>query len=93
MNELREIHCVVTGRVQRVMYRDFVQRKARGLNLRGYVENKEDGSVVVVAQGSETDLERFIEHLHKGPFAAKVLNVNVTWRQPLEEFEGFKITY
>ena len=93
MGDLQEIQCIVTGRVQRVMYRDFVQRKARGMSLRGSVENKEDGSVVIVAQGSEMDLERLIEHLHKGPFAAKVLNVAVDWREPKKKLEGFRIKY
>ena len=75
------------------MYRDFAQRKARGLRLRGTVENKDDGSVVVVAQGPEKDLRRLVEHLREGSFASKVLHVAVRWREPTEAFEGFTITY
>ncbi len=76
-----------------VMFRDFVQRKARSLGLRGTVENLEDGSLEAVAQGKVEDLETLIEHLHKGPFLARVLRVDVSWREPNEEFQGFKIIY
>jgi len=76
-----------------VMFRDFIQRKARGLDLSGFVENKGDGSVHTIVQGREENLEKFIEHLHKGPFLAKVARVAVEWREPKETFSGFKIKY
>jgi acylphosphatase len=88
-----EIECFVVGRVQGVLFRDFIQRKAKPLGIRGFVENLEDRSVHVVAQGSEGDLERLIELLHKGPFLARVARVNVTWRKPKEVFDDFKIRY
>lgn len=76
-----------------VMYRDFVQRKARALGITGTVENKEDRSVFVVAQGTEENLQKLIEHLHKGPFLARVARVDVEWREPRDTFQGFKILY
>jgi len=90
---MKEINCKVTGKVVMVLFRDFVQRKASGLGLVGYVENLEDGSVHVVARGDEENLEKLIEHLHKGPFLARVARVNVEWREPQEEYSGFKIEY
>lgn len=90
---MKEIRCNITGKVQMVMYRDFVQRKARGLNISGTVENREDRSVEVVAQGTEENLQKLIEYLHKGPFLARVARVDVEWREPQENFSGFKIIY
>ncbi|MBL7045675.1 MAG: acylphosphatase [Parcubacteria group bacterium] len=90
---MQEIKCKISGKVQMVMFRDFIQRKARTLALRGTVENLQDGSVEVVAQGREEDLETLIEYLNKGPFLARVLRVSVDWREPSREFEGFKIIY
>ena len=90
---LKEIRCKITGKVQMVMYRDFVQRKARGLNISGTVENREDRSVEVVAQGTEENLQKLIEYLHKGPFLARVARVDVEWRESVETFQGFKIIY
>ena len=89
----KEIECKVTGKVQMVMYRDFAQRNARGLNLQGFVENLPDGSVRVVAQGLEESLEEYVVRLHKGPFMARVMRVDVTWRDPEEDYREFKIIY
>lgn len=79
--------------MQMVMFRDFIQRKARSLGIAGAVENMDDRSVRIVAQGAEDALETLIEHLHKGPFYARVTRVNVEWREPTETFSGFKIVY
>jgi len=89
----KEIHCRITGKVQMVIYRDFVQRKARALGISGTVENKEDRSVEVIAQGEEENLKKLIEHLHKGSFLARVAQVEVEWREPDESLEGFTILY
>lgn len=89
----KEIRARVGGRVQMVMFRDFVQRKARALNISGTVLNKDDGTVAIVAQGSEENLRTLIEHLHKGPFLARVARVDVEWREPKEHYVGFKILY
>ena len=79
--------------MQMVMYRDFVQRKARALSISGTVENKEDRTVEVIAQGMEESLEKFVELLHKGSFLARVARVDVEWRESKEKFQGFKILY
>jgi len=85
--------CTITGKVQMVMFRDFIQRKARALNISGTVENGEDGSVRVVAQGDEKSLQTFIEYLHKGPFLARVARVGISWKEPVIPLSGFKIIY
>jgi len=93
MAERKEIECRITGKVQMVLFRDFVQRKARSLGVVGQVRNANGGSVYVVAQGAEEDLEKLVSHLHKGPFMARVANVKVRWRNPQEKFLDFKIVY
>lgn len=92
-DDIHEIECRISGKVQMVMFRDFAQRKARGLGIRGTVQNMDDGSVKVVAQGHEEELEALIQYLHKGPFTARVARVDVNWREPTREFDGFKILY
>jgi len=76
-----------------VMFRDFVQRKTRALGLQGYAQNMTDGSLYVVAQGEEEHLQKLIEHLHKGPFLAKVARVDVEWGELEEPLSGFHIRY
>ncbi len=92
-NMKKEIRCTITGRVQMVMFRDFVARKAHAFDLSGTVQNRDDGSVRVIAQGEEENLTQLITYLHKGPFLARVARVDVEWREPSEMFQGFKILY
>ena len=50
----------IYGRVFNVGFRRYVHRYALQCNLVGYVENdRADGSVHIVAEGEETDLDRF----------------------------------
>lgn len=88
-----EIRCVITGRVQMVMFRDFAQRKARGLRLAGTVHNLDDGSVEVIAQGDKESFERLIDKLRTGPLLAHVDDVHIEWRKPTQSFDGFKIIF
>jgi acylphosphatase len=91
--ERHEIHVHLHGKVQMVMFRDFIQRKARTLALVGYVCNLEGGVVEVVAQGPEDKLNTLILHLNKGPFLARVARADVKWRNPQKEFDTFSIVY
>lgn len=84
---------VISGRVQLVMYRDFVQRKASALGVAGEVKNLKDGTVEIIAEGKRAILEKLIETLHKGPVLARVDSVKVEWREPTGMFTGFSIRY
>lgn len=88
-----EIHCRIEGRVQLVMYRDFAQRKARGLGIVGWVKNLDDGSVEVVAQGTPDQLKAYVEKLNEGSILSRVESVSVDWRAPSGHFDDFVISY
>ena len=88
-----EIHAIVSGRVQMVMYRDFAQRKARALGLAGTVRNLKDGTVEVIAQGEPHKLRQFIAKLHEGSVLARVEGVSVDWRSSNEQYDDFSIIY
>lgn len=90
---IKEFHANVSGRVQMVMYRDFAQRKARGLGIVGIVKNLPDKTVEVRAQGEEERLEKYIQKLKRGSLLSRVENVEVMWMEPSAEYEGFKIVY
>ncbi len=89
----KRIECRITGRVQLVMFRDFAQRMARRLGLVGTVQNLPDGSVVVVAEGEEESLKKYIELLHKGSIFAKVERVETKWMEGKNEYKDFVIGY
>ena len=83
----------VSGRVQGVGFRDFACRSARQLGLVGYVRNLPDGRVEVVAEGSEEQLQAFLEQLRRGPAAARVSGVEVHWQPASGRWHDFDIVY
>jgi len=87
------LNAVVSGGVQGIMFRDFVQRKATLLGLTGEVRNTKDGTVAVHAEGERETLEKLLPFLRKGPLFARVKNVSVTWVEPTHRFDSFTIEY
>ena len=88
MAEIRaELH--VHGRVQGVFYRGTAEREARALRLRGYAANLDDGTVELVVEGEEADVDRFIDWCHVGPRHAVVTKVDVRKGTVTREFTGF----
>lgn len=84
---------VISGRVQMVMMRDFVKRKARMLGIVGEVENLADGTVRVYAEGSKESLEKFVLLLKKGPVLARVDDVQVHYTTPQGTYSNFQIIH
>ena len=67
---------VVTGRVQGVGYRNFVEHTAGKLSVDGYVRNCRDGSVEVFAMGAPEELLKLRNALERGPMMAQVARVS-----------------
>ena len=67
---------VVTGRVQGVGYRNFVEHTGAKIGVDGYVRNRRDGSVEVFAMGTDEDLEKLRKALERGPIMAQVGRVS-----------------
>jgi len=88
-----EFYAKVYGRVQGVGYRYFVKEKAQVLDVVGYVKNLEDGTVEVLAQGKEENLQKLIQELKKGPFLARVDKLDIIFRKPKNVFSQFQINY
>ncbi len=88
-NTLR-LHAIVEGRVQGVGFRAFVLDWANSLGLKGWVRNRWDENVEVVAEGSREKLERFLTALQRGPSLAYVSEVKVEWLEASGEFRDFR---
>ena len=74
-----ETRCfIVTGRVQGVGFRWFVEREAAQLSITGWVRNRENGSVEVMATGTREQLAALYGRLREGPRAARVDEVAVS---------------
>ena len=66
------IHIKVSGRVQGVGFRAWTCRQANSLNLSGWVRNRINGSVEIIADGDTKDVETFLRLCQKGPLFARV---------------------
>jgi acylphosphatase len=69
---MAELHVIVHGRVQGVGYRWFVREHARRLDLVGWVKNRTDGTVEVLAAGTEDTIDALRRLLGEGPSGASV---------------------
>ncbi len=72
---------LVSGVVQGVGYRRFVQRRAQDLGLCGFAENLFDGKVEIVAEGETDSLESLLHWLRRGPPHANVSDVDVQYAE------------
>ena len=87
------LEALVHGRVQGVNFRFYTQRRAMELGLSGYVRNRWDGTVQVVAEGQRAELEELLAFLRIGPRAALVTEVNTRWPAPTSDFDRFEVRY
>jgi len=81
---------VITGRVQGVGFRWFVEREAAQLGIAGWVRNREDGSVEVMATGSREQQRALRTRLQQGPRAARVDQVQES-TAPFLDTQSFRI--
>lgn len=65
-------HYLVTGRVQRVYFRQSTLAEARRLGITGWVRNLPDGQVEAVACGEAAAMQQFEAWIRVGPPQARV---------------------
>lgn len=83
---------LVQGRVQGVGYRAFVYKTAKAFGLKGYVQNKPDGSVQIEVDGNKATIEKFVALCKTGPGWAYVEKINLI-ETPIQGYKVFKIKY
>jgi acylphosphatase len=79
----------VRGRVQGVGFRWWTRSRALELGLTGYVANRLDGRVLVVAQGQRDACEKLLGLLQGGATPGRVDGVVADWSQAPQEIDGF----
>lgn len=90
----RRVEIIVKGDVQKVGYRDDVQKIARDLDIKGYIENLRDGSVLIVCEGENENMDEFLEKIRIKKHFIDVKEVTVTKESDYKgEFEYFDIKY
>lgn len=86
-----EVYIRVYGLVQGVGFRFFVLEKANLFNIKGSVKNLDDGSLEIIAQGSEQSLTRFLSFVKIGPLLSRIENLDIVFRKPRIIFKKFDI--
>lgn len=87
----KRVQVIVRGRVTGVFFRAAAQREAKRLGITGWVKNRPDGSIEIVAEAEEEAIKEMISWSHHGPSAARVDDVDVRWRGYTGEFSDFRI--
>ena len=82
---------VVRGRVQGVGFRWFVEREAHILGIAGWVRNRTDGTVEVLAVGTRDQLSGLRSRLQEGPRAARVDDVEESEAKAVAGLNSFRI--
>ena len=81
----------ISGMVQGVGFRFFVQRSAARHQVLGYVQNLSDGRVEAFAEGSEKEVEAFKHDLTAGPIFARVEHLEEIVLEPTGLYSSFRI--
>jgi len=89
----RTIHVLIHGRVQGVGFRAWVQHQAELHGLRGWVRNRQDGTVEAVFSGAGDQVEIMLKACHQGPAGAIVQRIEPVegGEVKLEASDGFEI--
>jgi len=89
MKTEQRLHARVTGRVQGVGFRYYVMTAANELGLVGWVRNRRDGSVEVVAEGELDILKKLVRVLERGSRSSMVSEVKAELQETSGEFQSF----
>jgi acylphosphatase len=81
-----------SGNVQGVGFRYTATRLAQQYDLTGYVRNRPEGSVEIVAEGRPEEIDAFLEELSH-QMAGYVRTVKQQTGQVLGDMQGFSVRY
>ena len=91
MAVIRTVRVRISGRVQGVAFRDWMERTARSLGVSGWVRNRRDGSVEAVVSGEAGLIADMLELCRRGPPAASVRDIEVLAEESDAGFSEFEI--
>ncbi|MDQ3812792.1 MAG: acylphosphatase [Armatimonadota bacterium] len=87
----RQAHVFYEGRVQGVGFRYTAEEMAQRHGIVGWVRNRRDGRVELVAQGEDGAVRAFLDDVRTGPLGHYIRDVDISWSDPDEDFPNFDI--
>ena len=88
---MKKAHLIIEGKVQGVFFRASAKEQADRLNLAGWVRNLPEGSVEVQVEGTQDNLDDFLDWCRKGPPNAAVKNIELKYLHPSGDLDSFDI--
>lgn len=89
----QRLRIVVEGLVQGVGFRYATARQARRVHVRGWVRNRSDGAVEVLAEGDADNVRALADWCRAGPPGARVTSVQEGEEAVDRPLQGFDIRY
>jgi acylphosphatase len=90
-NNPARVHVWVSGRVQGVGFRAFVAYHAQKMDVTGWVRNIGYDTVEALAEGSQAQIEQFVQTMRTGPHGAHIDESRVEEETHTGEFADFEI--
>ena len=89
----QRFHAFISGIVQGVGFRYYVYEIGVFLHLNGWVRNRVNGEVEILAEGPKGKLDLLLQEVRKGPEMAHVDDVRIEWPQAKGDLPPFTISY
>lgn len=93
MSEAMTVRAIVMGRVQGVWFRASTRDRANHLGVTGWARNLPDGTVEIVAQGEDAQVQALMEWARQGPPQARVTDLRVEELSDSVELKEFEVRY
>lgn len=84
---------LVSGRVQGVGFRYFALQTAQIYQMHGYVQNRVNGSVKIIAQGKPAHIQAFIAAIKAGPSRGFIDSVQLSPITAAIQYQDFHVRY
>jgi acylphosphatase len=87
---MQSLQITLTGKIQNTGFPFYVKQFAELNHIKGTVHISGNISIIIEAEGEESNLDRFIEYCRIGPLGASVFTLNVA-RSGKRGFDSFQI--
>lgn len=86
------VEVMYQGKVQGVGFRATAKALSRGRDVTGWVRNEADGTVMVVAEGPEDEVNAFLDDLRE-KMGRQITNEKIKVGEERGSYNGFEIRY
>ncbi|WP_053219485.1 acylphosphatase [Virgibacillus senegalensis] len=88
------VRMIAKGTVQGVGFRATAQQKAMEIGVKGWVKNLPNGDVALEAEGTNTQVDQFIETIRNGPHRfIRVDHLDIEKSQEDKGYHSFEVRY